>query len=205
MGQEKHLHPLAASENIIFAPKYQHKPMTYVRMVLGAHVTFIRPCLMTFSVYTPTYIMTFFCLYAHNGKVVSIYMYTPAVCRSRIRVMKKKKNKKERKKKKNETRARAKREHVHITDSMNVKVHASIGWLTSFQELQSPTSTSTERSAESADFGKHLTTIRYMHTCLFNACSNTLTQGNVSCMELLNAVALFNYIDVSGMHAQHMF
>ena len=32
---------------------------------------FIRPCLMTFSVYTMTfsvYTMTFICLYAHNGK-----------------------------------------------------------------------------------------------------------------------------------------
>ena len=61
MGREKHLHPLAASENITFAPKDSNHfltPITYQMHGFGRArdvYMFIRPCLMTFSVYTPTY------------------------------------------------------------------------------------------------------------------------------------------------------
>ena len=78
MVRGKHLHPLAASENIIFAPKnlmicvrYQKQGFGRARdiyMFIGYDVSIYT---MTFSVYTmmfSVYTMTFICLYAHNGK-----------------------------------------------------------------------------------------------------------------------------------------
>ena len=62
MGREKHLHPLAASENIIFAPKdHIHRRHTGFRRARDIYVYF-----MTFLFICP-HIMTLFVYTAHTA------------------------------------------------------------------------------------------------------------------------------------------